>query len=119
MTVVSKQHAAQAVTYKGKIFMFDAIECLLHYQIDNPSQSFTHLLINDFSQAGKLIEAQSSTYLISQAMPSPMGAFLNGFEDKNVALEFQKKKGGEVYNWNSLLKKVKMDKGSMDMDLNE
>ena len=29
MTIVDRQHAAEAVTSKGKVFKFDAIECMV------------------------------------------------------------------------------------------
>ena len=31
MTIMDKQHAAELVTDKGKVFPFDAIECMIHY----------------------------------------------------------------------------------------
>lgn len=107
MTIVDKQHAAEIVTDKGKAFKFDAIECMLNYNNENQEQTVALFLINDFKGSGDLIDAQKATYLISENIPSPMGAFLSGFESAEKANEVQKDKGGELYNWDDLMQHFK------------
>jgi copper chaperone NosL len=103
MTIVDRQHAAQAVTNKGRVYKFDAIECLLNYVEDEGGEEqFAHLLVNDFQQPGVLIPAQESQYLISKAVPSPMGAYLSAFEHAEAADQMQAEKGGHVYHWKAL-----------------
>jgi len=99
MTIVDTQHGAEAVTEKGRVYMFDAIECLVNYLEENPEQNHSFLLVNDFDSPKKLIDAENSHYLISKAVPSPMGAFLSGFKSEESAKNLQKLKGGEVYDW--------------------
>ena len=31
MNIVDRQHAAEAVTHKGRVYTFDAIECMMNY----------------------------------------------------------------------------------------
>ena len=102
MTIVDQQHAAQLVTQKGKIYMYDAIECMMHYLRDSEEQAFAYLLVNDFERPGILLPATESAYLISPAIPSPMGAFLSAFESTASARAMQEVKGGDVYDWNQL-----------------
>lgn len=103
MTIVDRQHAAQAVTNKGRVYKFDAIECLLNYVEDEGGEAqFAHLLVNDYQQPGVLIPAQESHYLISKAVPSPMGANLSAFESAKAADQMQAEKGGHVYHWKAL-----------------
>lgn len=102
MSIVDRQHAAEAVTAKGKVFKFDAIECLVHYMAEQPGQEYAHLLANDYEQPGALIPAESSAFLISPEIPSPMGAFLSAFSDMERAQAYQAEKGGEVFGWEAL-----------------
>ena len=107
MTIVDAQHGAEAVTAKGKVFMFDAIECLANYVEQEQGTAFAYLLVNDYHAPKELINATESHYLISQNLPSPMGAFLTAFRDKAAAYEMQKAKGGEVFEWDGLLAYLK------------
>ena len=99
MTIVDAQHGAEAVTSKGKVYMFDAIECLANFTEQEKDKSFAFLLVNDYHQPKELINAQESYYLISKNLPSPMGAYLTGFANKSAAEEMQTAKGGQVFNW--------------------
>ncbi|MCO6485501.1 MAG: nitrous oxide reductase accessory protein NosL [Saprospiraceae bacterium] len=103
MSIVDQQHAARAVSDKGKVFMFDAIECLVPFIASQEGSSWKSLEVNDYDKPGTLIPAESSYYLISRSLPSPMGAFLNGFASRERALEMQKTHEGQVYAWDDLI----------------
>ncbi len=102
MIIVDRQHAAEVVTDKGKVFKFDAIECMVHYLSDEQGTEHAHLLVNDYEQPTVLIDALTSQYLISKAIPSPMGAYLSAFVNKETADKMQAEKGGDVYSWAQL-----------------
>lgn len=102
MTIVDAQHGAEAVTSKGKVFQFDAIECLTNFIEQHQDKQFAFLLVNDYHSPKELIDAKTSHYLISQNLPSPMGAYLTAFREKSAALEMQKAKGGEVFDWDGV-----------------
>jgi len=102
MTVVSKQHAAEAVTSKWKGFTFDAIECMVNYVQQQTETEFAFLLVNDFLQPEELIDARTAHFLISEKMPSPMGAFLSAYEKREAALEMQQSRTGALFTWNEL-----------------
>jgi len=106
MTIVDQQHAAEAVTSKGKAYKFDAIECMVNYLGEEEDQEHEFLLVNDYQQPKELIPAGDSYYLISEAIPSPMGANLSAFETKAKAEAVQAEKGGEVYSWEALQKQL-------------
>ena len=102
MTIVDQQHAAEVVTAKGKAFKFDAIECMVNYLGKQEAQEYAFLLANDYENPGEWIPAEASYYLISQAIPSPMGAYLSAFETRQRAQAVQSEKGGEVLDWKGL-----------------
>ena len=107
MTIVDKQHAAQLVTKKGKVFNFDAVECMMN-QLKEEESSIALFLANDFNQPGELIDATKATYLISENIPSPMGAFLSAFEQEQAAQNTLDANGGKLYTWTELKKRFKL-----------
>jgi len=99
MTIMDNKHAAETVTSKGKVYKYDSIECMIRYIAADTNIEYSHLLISDFANPGELVNAQVSTYLISQNLPSPMGAFLTGFASDEIAQLKQEELGGVVYSW--------------------
>ena len=102
MNIVDKQHAAEIVTEKGKPFKYDAIECMMRDILERDESSIALFLMTDYFSPGKLVDATEATYLISENLPSPMGANLTGFQSKSKAEEIQKEKGGTLYSWDEL-----------------
>lgn len=102
MTIVDRQHAAEVVTHKGRVYKFDAVECMVNYVQREGEEQFAFLLVNDYADPGELIDARGSTFLISRAVPSPMGAFLSAFEQAEAARAVAEAKGGTLYDWTEL-----------------
>ncbi len=103
MNIVDRQHAAEIVTDKGKPYKYDAIECMMQDIKERENEFEVALyLITDYSEPGKLIDAVKATYLISEKLPSPMGANLTGFAKKEDAIKTQTEKDGNIYSWNEL-----------------
>ncbi len=102
MTIVDRQHAAQLVTKKGKVFKFDASECMINYLKEADAIEVAMFLVNDYNAPGELINATTSTYLISQGIPSPMGEFLTAFENKEDAERAKDRHGGDLFVWKEL-----------------
>ncbi|MGO3707795.1 MAG: nitrous oxide reductase accessory protein NosL [Mesonia hippocampi] len=102
MTIVDKVHAAEIVTKKGKVYKFDATECMLNFMDDFETNEIALYLSNNYLEPGTLIDATQATFLISKNIPSPMGAYLSAFKTKTEADSVQSSKGGTLYNWESL-----------------
>jgi len=108
MTVVDKTHAAQYVTKKGKVYMFDAVECLvMKVNRENNEDLMAFVLVADYNNPGNLIDAKTASYLISEKIKSPMGANLSAFNSLEAAKKMQSKKSGDVYTWEQLKTKLK------------
>lgn len=107
MTIVDRQHAAEIVTQKGKVFKFDAIECMVNSREEIGAGNIAQYLCNTYDVPGELTDATSANFLVSEALPSPMGANLTAFmgmEEANKAMgEFK----GKLYTWDSLLSYLK------------
>lgn len=108
MTIVDKQHASQLVSTKGKAFKYDAIECMVHSLQENMEDTeIAMYLVADFDKPGELMDATSSTYLVSEKIQSPMGANLSAFANKEGAEKTKEKFSGEVYTWEEIQKHLK------------
>jgi len=105
MTIVDQQHAAQYVTVKGKQFKFDAIECMLNDLEENTTSNISVFLVSDYGSPGNMTDATTATYLISEEIKSPMGAFLSAFSSNEKAKETHKKSGGKLYSWTTIKEK--------------
>ncbi len=93
MTVVSRAHAAQAVSTKGKQFKYDAIECMVNDLKRNETEMAIKL-VSDFSQPGTMIPVSDAQFIINDSINSPMGANL-------AAIKSAAKQDG-VFTWNEL-----------------
>jgi copper chaperone NosL len=103
MTIVDKVHAAEIVTKKGKIFKFDATECMVNFMKEFEVSEIKFYLTNQYLEPEILINATKATFLISRNIPSPMGAFITAFEKKADAEKTRTEKEGTLYTWNELI----------------
>ncbi|MCB0496134.1 MAG: nitrous oxide reductase accessory protein NosL [Cyclobacteriaceae bacterium] len=103
MTIVDNQHAAELVTNKGKVYKYDAIECMVNDLEQKNKGSIALLYVNDYSNPGEFVKAEEATYLISQKIPSPMGAFLSAFSLSENAEKTQAEMTGDLLTWEELL----------------
>lgn len=103
MTIVDKVHAAEVVTKKGKVYKFDASECMINFMKEFNTNDIELYLSNNYTEPEALIDATKATFLISENIPSPMGAFLSAFKNENDAKKTKSEKGGELYSWEELL----------------
>lgn len=98
MTISDNRFGSELVTSKGKVYKFDAIECLVEYK-KGLTEQYAFQLVTDFNEPGKFIDAEKAWYLKSEAIPSPMGMGLSAFGDEKKAINIATEKGGEVYSW--------------------
>lgn len=106
MTIVDKVHAAEIVTQKGKVYKFDATECMINFIKEFDTSEIKLYLATNYTEPEVFTDATKATFLISENIPSPMGAFLSAFENQLDAEKFQLDKGGELHTWDQLLTKL-------------
>lgn len=107
MSIVDPSHAAQVVTQKGRNYKFDATECMINFlDSEIPEKDMLHVLSANYKQPGEMINAKSATFIISENIPSPMGAFLSALEKKEDAKSLQTEMSGELYTWDEVKKQI-------------
>ena len=105
MTIVDQQHAAQIVTEKGRVYMYDAIECMMNDMQEWERPAIKYSLVADYANPGQLTDAKEAKYLISKAIPSPMGAFLTAFAEEPSRQKAFDSVGGDLLYWDDLSNK--------------
>jgi len=101
MTIMDQRYGSELITSTGKVYKFDAIECMINY-LQNGSEEYQMYLVSDYSNPGHLIKAERSFFLRAVTLPSPMGMYITGFETSKKAEEYKQKNSGELYNWKQL-----------------
>jgi copper chaperone NosL len=101
MIVVDQRYAAELVTDKGKVYIFDSIECLISYQTQHPDVGFAHIMVTPISTPAELKNASECMFLRTEALPSPMGAYLSAVLPENAEL-LKEKYNADLYTWEEL-----------------
>lgn len=98
MTIADNRFGTELVTKKGKVYKFDAIECMAQYLQDN-EEEYALQLVTDLSKPGEFIDAEKATYVQSKEMPSPMGMNLSAYENEADAKSFLENANGVILSW--------------------
>src|SRR5690554_769383 len=107
MGIVDATHAAQVVTDKGRNYKFDATECMIDFlRTEMEEEKMLHVLSADLKEPGTLISVYDATFIISENIPSPMGAFLSALSSKEEAEALQKESGGKLFTWEEIKKVI-------------
>ena len=87
MTIHDQRYAAELVTQKHKVYLFDAIECLAAFVEDERVEpGATHSLwVTDYARPGTLIDAQTAVFVQDAMFDSPMAAHLAAFQSRAEA----------------------------------
>ena len=108
MAIVDQRFGAELVTTKGKVYKFDATECMVNFihSKEMNADNISMLLTNTFDKPGELVEVEKCYFLRSKEMPSPMGMYINPFARKTLAQQYQSEQNGKIYHWSELKQKV-------------
>jgi len=105
MTVMNPQFGAGMLTAKGKVFAFDAGECLVRYLKSKGIKENEEYYVSDYLAPGTLIHATEAVFLHGDSIQSPMGGNLAAFNSRESALSVQQDLGGTIMDWNNLFNK--------------
>lgn len=82
MTLMDNKFGSEILTTKGKVIKFDDTNCMLNLYNSGyvPIDEIKEILVIDFSNPGKLIDATSALYVKAEAIRSPMASSVAAFE---------------------------------------
>lgn len=99
MTIVNTRYGGELVTEKGKVYKFDAVECMVNYLRENPGEEYAYRLAIAADTPGELHPVKEMFFLQSHQLPSPMGANVTGFSTREAAESAQSEYGGDIFSW--------------------
>jgi copper chaperone NosL len=109
MTLMDKKFGGELVTQKGKVFMFDDVNCMLSFYNSKEisTDQFVYKLVVDFSSPAKLIEADKAFYLKSPGIQSPMISQIAAFEKEADMKAAKNELSGIYLVWGELITQFK------------
>ena len=107
--LVDEKFGAEIVTKKGKVFKFDDTNCMINYMTKNvvDERDLAFRLITDYTQPGKLIQADMAFYVKDNDIHAPMNSQVAAFEDYEVMTTYKKKWKGIYLSWGELVTQFK------------
>lgn len=87
MTIADPKFGAELVSEKGRVYKFDAIECMVPYIKENPNPGFKHVMAIAYDQPAILANVDSLFFVQNGNFKSPMGKNLAAFIDEPQEFE--------------------------------
>ncbi|MGB9873912.1 MAG: nitrous oxide reductase accessory protein NosL [Hydrogenobacter sp.] len=110
MVIADKRFAAEVITKKGKIYKFDAIECMVGYYNENEENIKKAYVVN-FNAPDEFLPADEAYYVRSPQIRSPMGMNISAYRSREDAQKAIMGKQGEILEWQTLRELIKKEYG--------
>ncbi|MCU0400581.1 MAG: nitrous oxide reductase accessory protein NosL [Algoriphagus sp.] len=104
MTLMDPKFGAELVTEKGKVYVFDDVNCMLQY-LDTPEgkdQQYKHILVTDYELPNALIDASNAFYLKGESFQTPMASQVVAFSTYEKMEHYKSAQGGIFLAWGEL-----------------
>ena len=105
MTIVDQRYGAEVVTNKGKVYKYDATECMVNSVYADkliPEEKVHSFLTVAYDQPRSLIPVSEGHFLQSATLPSPMGMFLTCFSSKEELQNATQQHDGVMMDWDGV-----------------
>lgn len=98
MAISQPEYAAELVTPEGRVERFDDVGCLAAWLRRHGRPEGAAAFVAEY-RTGGWIAAESASYLVSPALPTPMSSGLAAFADRAAAEAAASELGGEAVGW--------------------
>lgn len=106
MVISDHQFASQMVSEKGKAYLFDAVECLVAFTIQNPEiTKSAAIYLPDYINPGSWFSPENSVVYRSADVKSPMGLSLFVISKDDEGTEPYE--NARKFTWNETVELVK------------
>ena len=104
MAIADPRFAAELVTAKRMVYVFDDVGCLLAFvrQGTVPEAQVHSLWVYDYLHPDSLLDARQAVYLGVDSLRTPMSSHLAALRPGPQADELQARLGGELFEWDEL-----------------
>ncbi|HLW19622.1 MAG TPA: hypothetical protein VKX33_04830 [Cyclobacteriaceae bacterium] len=97
MNIADPKFGAELVTDKGKVFKFDALECMVPYFQENSEVEYSHILAIAYDEPGELKPVMDLKFAFSDNYKSPMGGNLAALKQSTLVED-----GLEPLDWQAI-----------------
>jgi copper chaperone NosL len=104
MTIADPRFAAELVTARGRVHVFDDIGCLAIYAAEGEvsPQQVHSLWVHDFLRPDSILDARTAVFLRMNSMNTPMGSHLVALRPGREADSLRARVGGRLLRWDEL-----------------
>jgi copper chaperone NosL len=108
MTAVDPKFGAEIVTKKGKIYIFDDVNCMVQFLNEKTVEpgAISQMLAIDFNAPGQLINVHKAYFLKSGKITSPMSSGIAAFSSESARYDKQQHYEGEPLTWDQVIRSV-------------
>lgn len=109
MILTEPAFGGRIVTTAGKTLIFDAAECMAAFCIHPmiwPGQ-IRSMWVVDHDRPARLVAARRAHYLMSDALPSPMGLNFSAYRTAADAEAARRRYPGRILRWNEVVTHVR------------
>ncbi len=91
MLISERQFSAELITSKSKVYKFDSIECLAAFHLDKKKMdnSAHSRWVTDYKHPDRFLPAETSVFIQSEKVKSPMGLHLLAVSGREEAVNLQ------------------------------
>lgn len=102
MTILNPKFGAELITKKGRVYKYDAAECVVN-QLEEENIDYAGIFAIAYDKPQELKPVDSLHFVISPDFRSPMGANLAAFADET---QLSEKHRENTMSWEELRKKM-------------
>ena len=110
MSISDERFGGQLITRKGKLYVFDSVECLASFYVQqSEAAELSKVWVADYASPGEWIPAASALFARSEAHPSPMGLNLVSFSSKAEGAAVPRELRDSAMSWPQVLALVQRE----------
>jgi copper chaperone NosL len=104
MAIADPRFAAELVTTRGRVFVFDDVGCLAAFVRERtvPAAEVHSLWVYDYLEPDSLLDAREAVYLRVDSLRTPMSSHLAAIRPGPEAERLRARLGGELLEWDEL-----------------
>ena len=102
MPIADLRYGTEAITTKGRLYKFDDLHCLLHFQKEHHDMQFESFWICNFNNPVEFLPAENALFYKSDLFASPMGGNTPAFDSIEKLRETTQNDTALPIYWNKI-----------------
>jgi copper chaperone NosL len=107
MGITDTRFGGEAITKKGKVYLFDDMHCLASYLKSENTSQYSQIVTVLFNKPNTFTDVNKAWFAVGEEIKSPMGSNAAAFDTRGDAQQFSKERNAEVMDWVTLKERLK------------